>query len=57
LCYHSGVALSIKEVRLRYENLGLLAVFELNRMLGGTLEARTISRGNQEIELWLPLEV
>jgi hypothetical protein len=54
--YESNDTLSIKEVRSRYENLELLAVFELNRMLGGTLESRTICRGNQEIELWLPLE-
>lgn len=56
-CYRSSDSLSIKEVRSRYENLGLLAVFELNRMLGGTLEARTAGRGNQEIDLSLPLEV
>ncbi len=54
-CYRSGEPLSIKDVRSRYENLGLLAVFELNRMLGGTLDTRTSGRGNQEIDLSLPL--
>jgi len=54
-CYRSSDPLSIKNVRTRYENLGLLAVFEMNRMLGGTLDTRTCGRGNQEIDLSLPL--
>jgi hypothetical protein len=52
--YHSAQAFSIKDVRTRHENLGLLAAFELNRMLGGEIDSRTPSRGKQEIDLWLP---
>jgi hypothetical protein len=53
--YRSEEPFSMQDVRARFENLGLLAAFELNRMLGGELESRTLSRGNQEIGLWLPL--
>ena len=54
--YSSDQVFSIKEVRARYENLGLLAVFELNRMLGGEIDSRTAKRGSQEIDMWLPFE-
>ncbi len=52
--YASSRTFSIKEIRARHENLGLLAVFELNRMLGGEVDSRTPSPGRQEIDLWLP---
>jgi len=52
--YHSEEAFSIKDIRTRHENLGLLAAFELNRMLGGEIDSRTPNRGKQEIDLWLP---
>jgi hypothetical protein len=54
--YPSKEPFSIKEVRTRYENLGLLAAFELNRMLGGELDSHTSSCGHQEIDLLLPFE-
>lgn len=52
--YDSEEAFSIKDIRSRYENLGLLAVFELNRSLGGRVDSRTVCKGTQEITLWLP---
>jgi hypothetical protein len=55
--YSAPEAFSIKEVRARFENLGLLAAFELNRMLGGEIDSRTPRCGNQEIDLWLPFHV
>jgi hypothetical protein len=54
--YQADAPLSIKDIRTRYENLEFLAVFELNRMLGGTLEGKTTSGENRSIDLWLPLE-
>ncbi len=54
--YPSKKPFSIKDVRTRYENLGLLAAFELNRMLGGELDSHTTSCGHQSIDLWLPFE-
>jgi hypothetical protein len=54
--YPSKKPFSIKDVRTRYENLGLLAAFELNRMLGGELDSHTPSCGHQSIDLWLPFE-
>jgi hypothetical protein len=52
--FQSETAFSIKEARARHENLGLLAVFELNRMLGGEIDSQTTSSGKQQIDLWLP---
>jgi hypothetical protein len=54
--YSSRKPFSIKDVRTRYENLGLLAAFELNRMLGGDLDSHTPSCGHQIVALWLPFE-
>jgi hypothetical protein len=54
--YRSEEPFSMQDIRVRFENLGLLAAFELNRMLGGEIESRTLGRGNQEIGLWLPFE-
>jgi hypothetical protein len=53
LIYAGEVPLSLKDVRARYENLGLLAAFELNRSLGGQLGSRTVGPGLQEV--WLEL--
>jgi hypothetical protein len=54
--YQAEAPLSIRQIRTRYENLEFLAAFELNRMLGGTLESKTRSGEHQIIDLWLPLE-
>lgn len=54
LTYPSKTEFSIQEVRALYENLELLSVFELNRMLGGSLESGALRNGLQAIDLWLP---
>jgi hypothetical protein len=52
--YAAERQLEIKEVRARYDHLGLLAAFELNRCLGGRIESRTIAPAEQEVWLELP---
>lgn len=54
LTWESAQAFSIEEVRRRYENLGLLAAFELVRQCGGKLEGFTPAAGRQEILLCIP---
>jgi hypothetical protein len=54
LTWKSTQAFSIDEIRKRYENLGLLAAFELIRQSGGRLEGFTPASGLQQIILCIP---
>ncbi len=54
LSWKSPQAFSIDEIRKRYENLGLLAAFELIRQSGGRLEGFTPATGLQQIILCVP---
>jgi hypothetical protein len=54
LTYSSQEPFSFKNVKARYENFGILAAFELNRMLGGEFDSRSPKAGLQEIDIWLP---
>jgi hypothetical protein len=49
LNYASDQAFALKEVRTRYDHLGLLAAFELNRCLGGRIETGSCEPGRQEV--------
>jgi hypothetical protein len=55
MVYTGDQPLQLKAIRSRYDHLGLLAAFELNRCLGGRLESRTPCPGQQEVLLELPL--
>jgi hypothetical protein len=55
MVYSGDQPLQFKTIRSRYDHLGLLAAFELNRCLGGRLESRTLYPGQQEVWLELPL--
>jgi len=57
LTWESAQPFSMEEVRKRYENLGLLAAFELIRQCGGKLEGFTPAAGRQEILLCVPYVV
>lgn len=52
--YAAAQPFLIKETRARYEHLGLLAAFELNRCVGGRIDARTVVPGQQEVQVYLP---
>ena len=54
LAWQSSQGFSMEEIRKRYENLGLLAAFELIRQSGGKLEGFTPAEGRQEILLCVP---
>jgi hypothetical protein len=54
LAYSADEPFQIKEIRTRYDHLGLLAAFELNRCLGGRIDSRTPAPGQQEVWLDLP---
>jgi len=54
LTWQSQAAFSIDDVRKRYENLGLLAAFELIRQCGGKLEGFTPTAGRQGLLLCVP---
>jgi hypothetical protein len=54
--YESDRAFELKEIRSRYDHLGLLAAFELNRCLGGRMDSRSLEPGQQEVRLDLSLE-
>jgi hypothetical protein len=53
--YSSDQAFPLKEIRARFDHLGLLAAFELNRCLGGRIECRTLAPGQQEVCIESPL--
>lgn len=53
--YSSDQAFPMKEIRARFDHLGLLAAFELNRCLGGRIECRTVAPGRQEVCIESPL--
>jgi hypothetical protein len=55
LSYSSDQPFQVREVRSRYDHMGLLAAFELNRCLGGGLESRSPEPGRQEVRLDLSL--
>jgi hypothetical protein len=55
LVYTADQPFQLKEIRSRYDHLGFLAAFELNRCLGGRIESRTLDSGQQEVWLELPL--
>jgi hypothetical protein len=55
MVYSADQPVQFKAIRSRYDHLGLLAAFELNRCLGGRLESRTPGPGQQEVWLELPL--
>jgi hypothetical protein len=56
LAYEGGKTLSIREARTSYEDLGLLAAFELIRASGGGLEGRAVlTTGRQEVIIEVPL--
>jgi hypothetical protein len=52
--YASEQPLLVKETRVRYEHLGLLAAFELNRCVGGRIDTRTVAPGQQEVQVYIP---
>ncbi len=55
--WESEKAFSIEEARQRYENLGLLACFELIRQCGGKLEGYTPAPAVQEAVVIIPIAV
>jgi hypothetical protein len=54
LTWQSAAVFSMGDVRKRYENLGLLAAFELIRQSGGKLEGFTSAEGRQGLLLCVP---
>ena len=54
LWWESPRAFSVDELRAKFEDFGLLAVFELVRQCGGKLEGFTPAAGRQEVLLCVP---
>jgi hypothetical protein len=54
LWWESPQPLSIDQLRTRFENFSLLAVFELTRQCGGKLEGFTAAPGRQEVLYCVP---
>jgi hypothetical protein len=53
--YASGTAFSWEDVRSRFSDWSLVAVYELVRDAGGVLDAQTLPGGQQQVLLALPL--
>ncbi len=56
LHWESDRPFSIEEIRGRYDNVGILASFELIRQCGGKLEGYTPAPGHQEAAIIVPFE-